>query len=622
MLGIYLIGCIAAYFVVKYRTGQVLRKGAEPVKIDARGRTYTVCRQAVMLSVISLVIAAIGYIGCVLPYLFVEGVDWKIYSICIFNFGLFPGSVVAWGCYMRIKNARGYIRISDDEIEFKGRKEFIVKISDIWKITYPGLNTYEIWLKEKNKKGFVINCNGFYHINDMCSVMERLRDDIARANGRDKSLAHRFSPWKAEMALGRYVYPVVKLIIILLLIYACYCCIDYDFLQKDYTAEYNALYADNSQSQNAWPYYVQAATGYVEPREELRKWIDDCLETRQFNLSNEQTEELRAWFESNAASWGNLQKAAAIDYCNATYQQISMMHQSDEDDFSTPSDSGYKLIRNLYQNVNACRLAGIVDLDRLELFEMQIASSRHFSHGKSVIDQLAGYGMLIQGIKFYEKQAEYELDELNTARRFLKEQYPAGVPRLNVEGEVLIYSGTYDDLVNKKKIPVQTPLNPLFLMLGSRSGTERHAKMYFTRVIDNAYQGVEVERSVISFADFHFLRQIYVDGSDISLAKACRISQRTEAWLQAAYLLIDHEEYRLVHGCYPADVAQLRQAGLTSELPDDPQREDKIIYLNDGQRAILYSVGPNAIDDGGYNDEKKSEQKRDDIIYWKRELEK
>lgn len=622
MLGIYLIGCMVAFFFVKYRTVQVLRKGAEPVKIDAGGRTYTLCRQAVILSAISLVIAAIGYFGCVLPYLFIEGVDWKLYSVCIFNFGLLPGWVVVWGCYMSIKSARGHLRISHDEIEYKGRKEFIVKISDIWKITYPGLNTYQIWLKGKNKKAFVVNCNGFYHINDIRSVMEQLRDDIARANGRDKSFAHRFSPWKAEMALGTYVYPVVRMMLVLLLLYACYCCIDYDFFKKDYTSEYNALYADSSQSQNAWPYYVQAATGYVEPQQELRKWIDDCLETRQFDLSDEQTEELKVWFESNAASWANLQKAAAIEYCNAAFQQISMTRRSNQDDFSTPSDSGYKPIRYLYQYMNVCRLAGLIDMDWLELFEMRARTSRHFICGKSIMDQIGGYGILIQGIKLFEKQAEYELDDLSRTRCFLKEQFPAGLPRLKIEGEVLLICGSYDDLVNMKKIPVQTPLNPLFLMLGSRSGIESHAKMYFTRVIENAYQGIEVERSVLSFADFHFLRQIYVDVFDISLAKACRASQRAEAWLQAAYLLIDLEEYRLVHGCYPADVAQLRQAGLTSELPDDPHREGKMIYLNDGQRAILYTVGPNAIDDGGFNDEKKSEQKRDDIIYWKRELEK
>ena len=39
----------------------------------------------------------------------------------------------------------------------------------------------------------------------------------------------------------------------------------------------------------------------------------------------------------------------------------------------------------------------------------------------------------------------------------------------------------------------------------------------------------------------------------------------------------------------------------------------------DGQRAILYAVGKNGKDDGGYKDEKGSTKtRRDDIIYWQR----
>jgi len=57
-------------------------------------------------------------------------------------------------------------------------------------------------------------------------------------------------------------------------------------------------------------------------------------------------------------------------------------------------------------------------------------------------------------------------------------------------------------------------------------------------------------------------------------------------------------------------------------LPDDPDSKGKIIYRNDEQRAILYAVGPNGKDDGGYNDDKNSNKrrskKRDDIIYWER----
>ncbi len=105
-----------------------------------------------------------------------------------------------------------------------------------------------------------------------------------------------------------------------------------------------------------------------------------------------------------------------------------------------------------------------------------------------------------------------------------------------------------------------------------------------------------------------------------STAKVYRVSQRADTNLMAAYFLLDLEEYQLIKGGYPEDVSLVRQAGLTSQLPDDPDTVGKIIYRNDGQRAILYAVGQNAKDDGGYKDDRGSDKKRDDIIYWQRNL--
>lgn len=58
-------------------------------------------------------------------------------------------------------------------------------------------------------------------------------------------------------------------------------------------------------------------------------------------------------------------------------------------------------------------------------------------------------------------------------------------------------------------------------------------------------------------------------------------------------------------------------AGFTSELPDDPDADGSIIYSNNGRRVILYAVGKNGIDDGGYRHPK---EKRGDRIFWEREI--
>ena len=76
-----------------------------------------------------------------------------------------------------------------------------------------------------------------------------------------------------------------------MLLYASYCCIDYDFFRKDYTALFNALGADPNQSENAWPYYVQAAVNYTEPEENFQEIIKDSLKSGQPDFNDNQADD-------------------------------------------------------------------------------------------------------------------------------------------------------------------------------------------------------------------------------------------------------------------------------------------------------------------------------------------
>ena len=116
------------------------------------------------------------------------------------------------------------------------------------------------------------------------------------------------------------------------------------------------------------------------------------------------------------------------------------------------------------------------------------------------------------------------------------------------------------------------------------------------------------------------IRNLFFNLLYAPIGNVYKVSQRADTHLLAGYFLLDLEEYHLMKGHYPVDVSHLRQAGLTSELPDDPDSDGKIIYRNDGQRAILYAVGGNAKDDDGYKDGGGTDKKRDDIIYWQKNL--
>jgi len=620
MLGIFLIICLAVFLFIKLKTYNLLKDGyIELVKINSDGRTYNVCHRAVVLNTVSNLVILMGYIGCVWPYLFIERIDRIAYFADIAIFGVMPILLFAYACYSDIRNAQGYIRISTDEIECKRHRSFSVKVSDIKRIAYLDLYSYQIYLKEKGKKPLKVNLNGFYQKKEICSLMEQLRDYSAKVSGRDRSLAHKLGRG-FELIFAKYFPPFCKIMIAILLLYTSYCCIDYDFFKKDYTARFNALCADPNQSENAWPHYVQAAVNYTELEENFQKVIKDDLKSGCLDFTDEQNDNLRKWFNENASSWASLKEAVSINYCNATYKHISLMDSTDRHDFSTPSDSGYGQIRHLYSNVNACRLAGVLDLDWFDLFQMQLTSSKHFINGKSFIDQLVGYAILGRSIKLLAGQDSYELEDLQETRALLKEHFPAGLPPLSIEGEILIICSSFDDMANLKQIPVQTPLNLRFLMFGSSTGVESYARKHCISLLEQAHKGIEVEPKGFSITNFPIMRNMVLSLIEGSIAKVYKISQRADTNLLAAYFLLDIEEYQLMKGCYPVDVSQLRQAGLTSQLPDDPDTDGKIIYHNDGQKAILYAVGPNAKDDGGYKDDKDSNKKRDDIIYWQRNL--
>ena len=276
------------------------------------------------------------------------------------------------------------------------------------------------YLKEKGKKPLNIDISGFYKKKEIHSLIDQLRDYSAKLSGRDKSFAHKFSSWRLDTKVLPYHCTFSIILVGLLLLYGSYCCIAYDFFRKDYIAQFNALGAEPNQIENAWPHYVQAAVNYTKLQENLQKIIKDNLNSGQLNLTNDQGDNLRKWFNQNTSSWESLKKGVSIDYCNATYEHISPFDCMDKHDFSNPSDHGYGQIRDLYVNVNAGRRAGVLDMDWFDLFQMQLTSSKHFIKGKTFIDQFLGYGMLKRSIELFTEQDSYELEDLQKARKLLK----------------------------------------------------------------------------------------------------------------------------------------------------------------------------------------------------------
>jgi hypothetical protein len=80
----------------------------------------------------------------------------------------------------------------------------------------------------------------------------------------------------------------------------------------------------------------------------------------------------------------------------------------------------------------------------------------------------------------------------------------------------------------------------------------------------------------------------------------------SEARIKLARAALALEEYRLTHGEYPATLDVL-VPDILPEVPLDPFDGKPVRYLKDGERVLVYSVGPNLQDDGGEVGENDSE---------------
>ncbi|MCF7956111.1 MAG: hypothetical protein K9M75_09940 [Phycisphaerae bacterium] len=244
---------------------------------------------------------------------------------------------------------------------------------------------------------------------------------------------------------------------------------------------------------------------------------------------------------------------------------------------------------------------------------MRLASAKHFTNGKSIVDQLVGYGILATAINQISSNEINDTD-LENARDLLNKYFKKGIGPINLEGEILRNCAWYESFINMKTIPRQTPLNQVFLMCGSISGYEKHVRDNYANLLDLAAKGIAEEKEPSIFS-FPIMRNLFFSIMEPAMSKSYKLSERADSYVWAGYIAIDLEKYKLENGTYPSELSDLPSE---LKLPRDPCSDGNILYRLDEKRAVLYSVGPNAKDDGGYKGMKNNDNRRDDIIYWER----
>ncbi len=77
------------------------------------------------------------------------------------------------------------------------------------------------------------------------------------------------------------------------------------------------------------------------------------------------------------------------------------------------------------------------------------------------------------------------------------------------------------------------------------------------------------------------------------------ISFRCKTDVEATLTIIAISRYRQNKGAYPENLKELVTSGYIQELPIDSFSDKPLVYKKSGDDFILYSVGPNCVDDGG-----------------------
>lgn len=104
-------------------------------------------------------------------------------------------------------------------------------------------------------------------------------------------------------------------------------------------------------------------------------------------------------------------------------------------------------------------------------------------------------------------------------------------------------------------------------------------------------------------------------------SRVIEISYRLPADVGSTLTIIALLRYRQTKGYYPESLSELVTAGYLKELPMDPFSDRPVVYKKTDDDFILYSVGPNFIDDGGeLGRDKKGKVKlwadEGDAVFW------
>ncbi|MBA7616956.1 hypothetical protein ES703_24259 [subsurface metagenome] len=130
-------------------------------------------------------------------------------------------------------------------------------------------------------------------------------------------------------------------------------------------------------------------------------------------------------------------------------------------------------------------------------------------------------------------------------------------------------------------------------------------------------EGIDAEKEAMGIIEGNVLLQIFSS----AFARVNEIANRNKTEVYATVTLLALLRYEKDKGSYPNDLQQLITAGYLRQLPMDSFSDKPLVYKKTDDNFILYSIGPNFVDDGGKpGRDRKGRVKlwmdEGDVVFW------
>jgi hypothetical protein len=129
-------------------------------------------------------------------------------------------------------------------------------------------------------------------------------------------------------------------------------------------------------------------------------------------------------------------------------------------------------------------------------------------------------------------------------------------------------------------------------------------------------EGIDIEKETTDIIKGNVLLEILTP----ALGRINEMSYQIQVKLGATVAILAALRYKQNMGNYPEDLNELIAADYLKELPIDPFSDKPLVYKKTDDSFVLYSLGPDFDDDGGVENPKDSQKRRQegpgDAVFW------